>query len=1090
MTRRYALAVVVCAFAASLVPAARAASPPWVEAETFDVDGIDRFARIDDGLYRGASPSDAGLELLARAHVRTLVCLRSQVPYREKAEALGFRIVHIPIPLVGEPREDEVLRFLDVTTDPGARPVFFHCRVGEDRTGAMAAMYRMQVQGWPMEAARAEMERFGFSAYWRDLARFVRRFDAPAEAPVAGESAAAPYLRAADEAQAAGDIAGALESLRQALIRAHDRRERARIAARLIAVLATASERRALPEGGFDLAVREWGVLRGQNAEDVQSLERLAAIFREGLDLARAVEALERARALGSGAEAAAIGAELARVRAVRGATPRSEIGKRLGFLDRLGRGELAALLIQELRVDRLRPLPGAPTYEPLRPASPAPKPTSPPNDVRASPHADDVGRVLALGIRGLEVLPDGRFHPDDSVSRAELAGVVEDVLSRAVRDPTLVLRGLGEPTSLVDVAPEAWYRPAADLAVELGVLSGERDTSGGVRFRPSDPVTGVEALAGFKTLRDRLDLRTRAVVVVIDALRAASLFGALDGGSLPHLARLLDERGYVRFDRCLAALPSDTIPNHTTIFTGALPGRHGITGNEWFDRSLDVNEPLSRRNREYLKFGSADDPGLGRAWGFPGFPLHEQDLALGVPTVYQALTAVERERGRKVETAVAFDPVRRGSAEVASPGLLDALFSGKVFDFLEDYAKLDDEAVEEAIAWIESDRPPELLGVWLPGLDSWSHANGPGPAGGPKDGQSSYLARHVDRLLGKLTDALERRGLLAETLVVVGADHGQHDVAADGRHAITTQEVYRALARAGIAVPLDAEGELDESRRDVSVVVAGGDNGGAALVSVRSEGRGWDALPTLDDLTPVARTLAAQTYVARVFALLPPAARREGQALELLRSQEDGEAPSRDTWRPVETGRPDRLAERLVGLAGSTRSGDLFVEARSPNYFAVPGHTYHGEHGGADGEQDHVPLLVINPPGRLRQRIATPVGNEDIAPTVAGVLGFTEALAADGRDLLDPPRIHVSSHSEGQQVPAGPVAVLGFAEDALGIERVEVRVDEQGAFRPVVGTEAWEAALTLEPGRHTIDVRARDLTQLETTVRFHLVAR
>ncbi len=253
---RAARALAVCLVWASCVPLARASSSLWIEAEPIEADGIDRFARLDDGVYRGASPSDAGLELLARAHVRTLLCLRSEVPYREKAEALGFRIVHIPIPLTDAPSADQIVRFLEIATDPASRPVFFHCRVGEDRTGAMAALYRMQVQGWPAEAARAEMKRFGFSAYWRDLGQFVRRFGgAPGEGPplTEGESRAAEHLRAADSAAAAGNPTEALEALRRALVRASDRRERVAIARRFVAVLAEASERHALPEGGIEL---------------------------------------------------------------------------------------------------------------------------------------------------------------------------------------------------------------------------------------------------------------------------------------------------------------------------------------------------------------------------------------------------------------------------------------------------------------------------------------------------------------------------------------------------------------------------------------------------------------------------------------------------------------------------------------------------------------------------------------------------------------------------------------------------------------------------------------------------------------------
>jgi hypothetical protein len=61
-------------------------------AERLKVDGIDRFARVDTDVYRGASPTEDGLKALKRAHVKTLVCLRDEVPYRKMAEELGFRI--------------------------------------------------------------------------------------------------------------------------------------------------------------------------------------------------------------------------------------------------------------------------------------------------------------------------------------------------------------------------------------------------------------------------------------------------------------------------------------------------------------------------------------------------------------------------------------------------------------------------------------------------------------------------------------------------------------------------------------------------------------------------------------------------------------------------------------------------------------------------------------------------------------------------------------------------------------------------------------------------------------------------------------
>jgi protein tyrosine/serine phosphatase len=65
-------------------------------------------------------------------------------------------------------------------TDPEAQPVFVHCMHGEDRTGIVLAVYRMDVDGWSNAEAEAEMQAFGFNDVWRDLKKFVRTYPAPA----------------------------------------------------------------------------------------------------------------------------------------------------------------------------------------------------------------------------------------------------------------------------------------------------------------------------------------------------------------------------------------------------------------------------------------------------------------------------------------------------------------------------------------------------------------------------------------------------------------------------------------------------------------------------------------------------------------------------------------------------------------------------------------------------------------------------------------------------------------------------------------------------------------------------------------------
>ena len=58
-------------------------------------------------------------------------------------------------------------------------PVLMHCKHGSDRTGLMAAMYRVVIQGWSKEEALNEMTLggFGTSNGFKDGVRYMMRAD-------------------------------------------------------------------------------------------------------------------------------------------------------------------------------------------------------------------------------------------------------------------------------------------------------------------------------------------------------------------------------------------------------------------------------------------------------------------------------------------------------------------------------------------------------------------------------------------------------------------------------------------------------------------------------------------------------------------------------------------------------------------------------------------------------------------------------------------------------------------------------------------------------------------------------------------------
>ena len=138
---------------------------------------IENFAKVADGVYRGAQPDAAGFRALADMGVKTVINLRAKHDDREAAFGHDFELVAIPISAglsLDPPTDDDVGAFFKVVLDPARRPVFFHCAEGKDRTGTMCALYRMEVDGWTPEKAHEEMVAFGWhDSVYKAIGEFV-----------------------------------------------------------------------------------------------------------------------------------------------------------------------------------------------------------------------------------------------------------------------------------------------------------------------------------------------------------------------------------------------------------------------------------------------------------------------------------------------------------------------------------------------------------------------------------------------------------------------------------------------------------------------------------------------------------------------------------------------------------------------------------------------------------------------------------------------------------------------------------------------------------------------------------------------------
>jgi len=218
-------------------------------------------------------------------------------------------------------------------------------------------------------------------------------------------------------------------------------------------------------------------------------------------------------------------------------------------------------------------------------------------------------------------------------------------------------------------------------------------------------------------------------VLVTIDTLRTdrISSYGS-DRVDTPNIDRFAEEG--VRFTNAATTVPF-TLPAHSSILTGLYPTNHGVRENVGY--TLDARVPTLAEvlsTAGWLTAGFVSAFVLDGRWGIArGFDHYFDDFDLS-----------------------GFESANLSSVQ-----------------------RTGDVTVAEAIRWLDrrpSDRP---FFVWLHLYDPHDPYEPPEPyksayANRPYDGEVAF----TDTLIGEFRRALEDRGLLGSTMVVLTSDHGE----------------------------------------------------------------------------------------------------------------------------------------------------------------------------------------------------------------------------------------------------------------------------------------------------------------------------
>ena len=179
-----------------------------------------------------------------------------------------------------------------------------------------------------------------------------------------------------------------------------------------------------------------------------------------------------------------------------------TDVAKRIAIKDGVNRADVAALLVDEVHLDRFLagriPVPEKKSKESFVPA-----------DVGNNMFKPEILIVLKWGLRGLEPTYDKTsraylFFPDKPITRKELAFILEDLLVKITGDKSLPTKYYGQKNSPhPDVPPTSSYFNSVTNVVTRGLM--EPDLSGA--FRPDDDVDGAELLLAVLRLRNVMNI-------------------------------------------------------------------------------------------------------------------------------------------------------------------------------------------------------------------------------------------------------------------------------------------------------------------------------------------------------------------------------------------------------------------------------------------------------------------------------------------------------------------------------------------------------------------------------------------------------
>ena len=197
-------------------------------------------------------------------------------------------------------------------------------------------------------------------------------------------------------------------------------------------------------------------------------------------------------------------------VQMIERAKPGTRVGKKVAVMEKVGRGEIAVLFVEEMKINEVLAKKEKKQYNNDFNAPKDPMKFEADKMVKADAVLDIdkswakawIEKVLEKGV--MEVGPNHKFNPDAKITRAEFAQMLLRVLVIISNDESLYTKHFGETNSIFpDVRTDHYAYNAIAVCATRGIMKAEMNGEFGI----SKTVSGAEALLIIRNLQNSLRL-------------------------------------------------------------------------------------------------------------------------------------------------------------------------------------------------------------------------------------------------------------------------------------------------------------------------------------------------------------------------------------------------------------------------------------------------------------------------------------------------------------------------------------------------------------------------------------------------------